>query len=122
MHIFSFEKLDVWKNAIDLAVDVYKSTGVFPKEELYVLTSQLRRASVSVSSNIAEGNSRETNTEKARFTTVSYSSLMEVLNQLIIANKLDYISDDELSKYRDKISLISNQLNNLKKYQINRKK
>jgi len=122
MHIFSFEKLDVWKNAIDLAVDVYKSTGQFPKEELYVLTSQLRRASVSVSSNIAEGNSRETNTEKARFTTVSYSSLMEVLNQLIIAKKLGYISDEELSKYREKISLISNQLNNLKKYQINRKK
>ncbi len=122
MHIFSFEKLDVWKNAIDLAVDVYKSTGEFPKEELYVLTSQLRRASVSVSSNIAEGNSRETNTEKARFTTVSYSSLMEVLNQLIIANKLGYISDDDLVTYREKISLISNQLNNLKKYQVNRKK
>jgi len=120
MYIFSFEKLEVWKNAVDLAVDIYQTTARFPKDEIYLLTSQLRRASVSVSSNISEGNSRETNKDKAHFTTMAYTSLMEVLNQLIISNKLNYITEEELIKYRDRISLIANQLNNLKKYQKNR--
>ena len=116
MRQFSFEKLEVWKNAINLTIDIYRLTNAFPKSEMYILTTQLRRASVSISSNIAEGNYRKTGKDKSHFITMAYSSLMEVLNQLIIAKELRYIEQDELENLRDKISLVANQLNKLKNY------
>jgi len=115
---FSFEKLDVWQNAIALSVDVYQLTKDFPDDEKFVLVSQMRRAALSISSNIAEGNGRETNNDQARFTTIAYGSLMELLNQLIFSYKLGYLSENQLDDLRDKINLISNQLNKLRKYQI----
>jgi len=117
---FSFEKLDVWQNSIDLTVAIYKLTDNFPASENYNLTSQIRRACVSVSSNIAEGNYRSSNKDRGYFLTVAYGSLMEVINQLIIANRLDYVSDEQLDNLRDKVSLIANQLSRLKKYQKNK--
>jgi len=116
MQQFSFEKLDVWKNAIKLSVDIYKLTENFPKSEFYVLSTQLRRASISISSNIAEGNYRNTIRDKSHFITMAYSSLMEVLNQLIISKELKYIEEEELDVFREHISLIANQLNKLKSY------
>ena len=118
---FSFEKLDVWQNSIDLTVAIYNLTDNFPARENYNLVSQIRRACVSVSSNIAEGNYRSSNKDRGHFLTMAYGSLMEVFNQLIIANRLNYVSDEQLDDLRNKISLIANQLSSLKKYQINKK-
>ncbi len=117
---FSFEKLDVWKNSINLTVTIYKLTDNFPTRENYNLISQIRRACVSVSSNIAEGNYRISNKDRGHFLTMAYSSLMEVINQLIIANRLNYVTDEKLNHLRNDIFLIANQINKLKEYQINR--
>jgi len=117
---FSFEKLEVWKNAINLSIDIYELTKKFPDHEKFGLISQMRRASVSVPSNIAEGSSRQTNRDQSWFTTIAFGSLLELLNQLIIAQKLNYINNKQLENMREKIHLISNQLNKLKKYQKNR--
>lgn len=86
---------------------------------MYELSSQLKRASLSVSSNIAEGSSRISGKDRAHFFVMAFSSLMEALNQLIIANDLDYLSDEELSALRVKISELSNKLNALRNSQLN---
>ncbi|HMC01589.1 MAG TPA: four helix bundle protein [Flavobacteriaceae bacterium] len=119
MRKYSFENLEVWKEAIELVKLVYKITNDFPSEEKFGLVSQLRRASVSIASNLAEGTSRKTNKDKAHFTTISFSSAMEVLNQLIISKELDFISEDNYSSIRDKIEKITNMLNALRNSQIN---
>ena len=118
MYIFSFEKLEVWKEALILVKDIYELTKNFPSEEKFGLKSQLRRASVSISSNLAEGTSRSTDNDKAHFTTISYSSTMEVLNQLIISKELGFIDEDGYSKIRLQIHKISNMLNALRKAQL----
>ena len=120
MYKYSFEKLDVWQNAIELSTFVYTITKVFPDEEKFVLISQMRRAAISVASNIAEGTSRRTLKDKNYFIMVAYTSLMELLNQFIIANKLNYISKEVLNESRDKIGLISNQLNKMSNYYKNK--
>lgn len=118
MRLFSFEKLDVWKLSITLTKSVYKLTKVFPDEEKFGLTSQIHRASVSIASNIAEGSSRITGKEQARYSEISFGSLLEVLNQLIIATELEYISETELNNLRPLIEEIANKLNSLRKYQL----
>ena len=118
MRLFSFEKLDVWKLSMTLTKSIYEITNTFPEEEKFGLTSQIRRACVSITSNIAEGNSRITGKEQARFTEISFGSLLEVLNQLIIATELEYISETELNNIRPSIEEIANKLNSLRKYQL----
>ena len=118
MYQFSFEKLQVWKESINLVKLIYGLTNDFPKSEKYGLISQLRRASVSISSNLAEGTSRSSNKDKAYFTTIAYSSSMEVLNQIIISNELNYISKNDTEEIRKEISKISNMLNALRKAQL----
>jgi four helix bundle protein len=120
MRLFSFEKLDVWKLSIKLTKLVYKLTKTFPDDEKFGLTSQIRRASVSIASNLAEGSSRISGKEQARFSEISYGSLHEVLNQLIIANELEYISDEELDNFRPLIEEIANKINSLRNYQLNK--
>ncbi len=120
MRLFSFEKLDVWKLSIRLTKLVYKLTKVFPDDEKFGLTSQIRRASVSIASNIAEGSSRISGKEQARFSEISYGSLHEVLNQLIIASELEYISEKELDNLRPLIEEIANKINSLRNYQLNK--
>ena len=116
---FSFEKLNVWEDSKELVKIIYKITNQFPEEEKFGLISQLRRASISVSSNLAEGSSRITNKDKAHFTTMSFSSLMEVLNQIIIAKELDLINEDDYIIIREYVGKISNKLNALRKSQLN---
>jgi len=79
--VFGFENLEVWRKAIALADFVYKMTITFPIDERFGLVSQMRRAAVSISANIAEGNSRWSHTEQARFYEIAYGSLMELDNQ-----------------------------------------
>ena len=121
MKLFSFEKLDVWQLSRELTVDVYKLTNLFPTEERYNLISQMRRSSISVGSNIAEGSGRTTGKDQARFSEIAYGSLMELLNQLITSNDLEYIEEDEYNNLRSKIEVVSYKLNNLRISQLKRK-
>jgi four helix bundle protein len=116
---FSFEKLEVWKNSVELTKLIYSVTNEFPENEKFGLISQLRRASISVASNLAEGTSRQTNKDKANFTTMAYSSLMEVLNQVILSTELKYINEEDYNRIRVEIEKISRMLNALRKSQLN---
>ncbi|MFC4749391.1 four helix bundle protein [Flavobacterium branchiicola] len=95
MYVFSFEKLEVWQNSRIFILEVYKLTSQFPSNESFGITSQIKRSSSSIVTNIAEGTSRNTNKDKAHFLTISYSSAMETLNHLIISKDLNYISENE---------------------------
>ena len=112
---YSFEKLDVWKKSKDFTVEVYKVTNGFPGEEKFGLTSQLRRATISINSNIAEGSSRTSPKDQARFYTIAYSSAIEVLNQLIISKELNFISVEIYDELRKDIEHITGMLNKLQK-------
>jgi four helix bundle protein len=93
--MFNFEKLDVWQKAIDFADLVYKLTRQFPDDERFGLTNQLRRAAVSISSNIAEGSSRSSKSDFARFVEIATGSVFEVVSQAFIAQRQSFLSDDE---------------------------
>lgn len=115
---FSFEKLEVWQLARILAREIYKHTSGFPKEEKYLLITQLRRAAISVASNLAEGSTRIKAKDKAHFTIVAFSSLMEVLNQLILAVDLGYLNNEALTSCRKHIQVLSVKMSNLKTSQL----
>ena len=89
------KKLDVWKKGIEFVVRVYGVTDSFPKNEIYGLISQLRRAAVSVPSNIAEGAARSSDKEMAQFLYIAMGSLAETETQLIISTKLAYLKEDK---------------------------
>ena len=82
-----FEQLQVWQSAVEFANQVYRVTTKFPNDERFGLTSQMRRASVSISSNIAEGSSRASRNDFARFVEIGYGSLMEVISESHIAKR-----------------------------------
>ena len=119
MYIFSFEKLKVWQDAIQLSKEVYKITSTFPNDEKFGLVSQMRRATNSIAANLAEGTSRNTNKDKAHFTTIAYSTTMEVLNHVILSKELEFITEENYLELREKIYKISNMLNALRKAQLN---
>ena len=102
MKIYSFEKLECWQHARRLAVWTYHSTKKFP-EEKFGLISQMRRAAISVASNIAEGTSRKSSKDQSHFSTVAYSSTIELLNDLIISNDLLFLPDNFYSEGRNLI-------------------
>ena len=114
MKIYSFEKLDVWQKARELNLLLYKMTKDFPKEEIYGITSQIRRAGISITCNIAEGTSRWSNKEKVRYLEIAFGSLMEVLNCLIIATDLEYINEEVQYTLRETVDIVGSKLNNLK--------
>jgi len=111
----SHKKLDVWKLSVKATADIYAITLLFPKHELYGLTSQLRRASVSIPSNIAEGAARKSAKERRRFYEIARSSLVEIDTQLEIAKKLDYVTDSDLNGVEDELEHIFAMLSNLMK-------
>ena len=94
----SYKDLIVWQKAMTLVELVYQVTRTFPREEIYGLTSQLRRAAVSIPSNIAEGQARQSTTEFKHFLSIARGSLAEVETQLLIANHLKYLTTDQLSQ------------------------
>ncbi len=92
------QKLDLWKKSIDLAVSIYRQTEAFPKEEKFGLTQQLRRAAVSVASNVAEGAARSSSNEFRKFLSYSQGSASEISTQLMIASRLNYLSQNDLDR------------------------
>ena len=113
------KELDVWKASIELVLDVYNLTKSFPKEEIYGLTSQLRRAATSVPSNIAEGAARSSDKEFIQFLYIALGSLAEVETQMIIAEKLRYI--DKLTEALNRIVAIKQMLLGLIRHLKNKK-
>lgn len=109
--------LDVWNLGIKLVEEVYKCTKDFPKEELYGLTSQIRRSAISIPSNIAEGYARSGNKELIQFLYIALGSLSELETQMIISTNLEYIHD---RKILDDIELVRRKLLNLIKYHKNK--
>ena len=122
MRLYSFEKLDVWKLSRKLTKNIYQISAGFPDYEKFGLTSQIRRASISVSSNIAEGSSRKSGIEQARYMEIAFGSLLEILNQLIAANDLEYITEEVINNQRPLIEEIGNKLNKLRETQLKRGK
>lgn len=120
--VYSFETLDVWKEARKLIIKIYKITGSFPAEERFGLVSQMRRAILSVGSNISEGSSRDSLRDQARYSEISFGSLMELLNDSIASFDLNFISEIQLMDVRLDIDRISTLLDGLRKSQINRHK
>ena len=91
--MFNFEKLDVWRKAIDFADLVYSSTRSFPAEERFGLTNQMRRAAVSISSNIAEGCSRTSKTDFARFLEIATGSVFEVVSEAFVGRRQKFLDE-----------------------------
>ncbi|EKT3957401.1 four helix bundle protein [Flavobacterium psychrophilum] len=120
MFTYSFEKLEVWVESKNFSKSIYLVTSKFPDNEKYGLISQLRRASISIFSNIAEGSARNSFKDKAHFTTMAFSSAVEVLNQLIICFEIEFISENEYFKLRGDLESITNKLNALRTYQVNK--
>ena len=112
--------LEIWKEGLNLVTKIYKITKDFPKEEIYGLTSQMRRAAVSYPSNIAEGAARNSLNEYIRFLYICQGSLSELGTQLIIANKLNYIS--EISENIESIEMFRRKTHNLIKHFNEKKK
>jgi len=98
MALRSYRELIAWQKGMDLAEAVYQATKGFPREEAYGLTSQLRRAAVSIPSNIAEGQGRRSTKDFIRFLGVAYGSVQEVETQIILATRLGYLQDDQRAK------------------------
>lgn len=111
----SFEELEVWKKSQDLAVEVYKVTKSFPQDELYSITSQIRRAVGSVSANIAEGFGRNSSKDKVHFMTIAYGSLLETKNFLYLSARLGYIDESDLEQLLDQVILCQKLLNSFKR-------
>jgi four helix bundle protein len=113
--MFNFEKLDVWQKAIDFADLVYRETKAFPSEERFGLTNQVRRAAVSISSNIAEGSSRSSKTDFARFTEIAAGSVFEAVSQAFIARRQSFFSEDQFRQIYSDAEELSRMLSGLRK-------
>jgi len=101
MKIYSFEKLECLKQARILAVWTYQNTKTIPAEEKFGLVSQMRRAAISIASNIAEGTSRTSKKDQSHFSTIAYSSTIELLNDFIISKDLMFLSDEQYKEGRE---------------------
>ena len=112
--MFAYRKLKVYQKALLWVVDVYRLCKFFPDEERFALTSQVRRAAVSVTSNIAEGMSRSSNKEVLHFLEISFGSLMEVQSQMEIAQLLNYITKEQIDELDEKTVEIAKMLSGLK--------
>lgn len=111
---FSFENLEVYEKARSLVSDIYRIQKDFPKEEIYGLGDQVRRAAVSITAHLAEGSGRQSIKEKVRFIEISYGSLMEVFCELQTACDLGYINNEQFNELRPKFTDIAKMLSGLR--------
>ena len=113
--MFNFQKLDVWRKAIDFADLIYNKNRAFPPDERFGLTNQLRRAAVSISSNIAEGSSRSSKSDFARFVEIATGSVFEVVSQAFIAQRQSFLSKDQFREIYIDAEELSRMLSGLRK-------
>ena len=118
MKTFSFEKLIAWQKARELALEIFKVTKHFPKDELFGMTSQMRRCSVSIASNLAEGSGRSSMKDKARFSEIAFGSALELLNQVILSFDFEYIEEKKYIEIREKITEVTLLIDGLHKSQL----
>ena len=118
--IYSFENLQVWADIRKMIKDVYKLTAAFPEIEKFGLVIQMRRAAISVSSNLAEGSSRTSPKDQANFYQIAYSSMLELLSQLIVSYDLNFVSESIYLTMRQDIEGITYKLNSLRSASLKR--
>jgi four helix bundle protein len=116
--MFNFEKLEVWRKSIEFADQVYRLTQTFPAEERFGLTNQMRRAAVSISSNIAEGSSRSSKSDYSRFVELAAGSLFEVVSQAHVAARQAYLGEEGFRSMHASAEELSRMLSGLKSYLI----
>ena len=113
MTIHSFKDLDAWKEGHKLVLMAYKETQKFPREEIFGITNQIRRAAVSITSNLAEGFSRQSYKDKVQFYCIALGSLTELQNQIIICKDIGYISPELYSKFEEQSTIEHRIINGL---------
>jgi len=109
-----FRKYDIWTDGIDFSIEIYDLTDIFPNDERFGLTSQMRRAAVSIPSNIAEGASRKSNLEFSRFIEIALGSSFELETQLTISKKRKYITGETLALLLTPLQSLQRRLNALR--------
>jgi four helix bundle protein len=112
-HTYSFEKMAVWQAARQAIKQIYLKTKNYPKEELFGITSQIRRAGISINCNLAEGSGRTTPKGQSYFYEIAYGSALEVINLLILSNDLEFLSDEDYESLRTEMEKITWQINKL---------
>lgn len=113
--LLGFEKLEVYAVARKYVQLIYKACNYFPTEERFALSSQIKRAAISITSNIAEGNARISKRERAHFCEIAYGSLLETFSQLQNAQDLGYITEEQVEKTRPYVIELANKLTALRK-------
>ena len=119
--VHSFKDLNAYKEAKELVKDIYGVVQMLPQEERYALADQLRRAVISVPSNIVEGMNRISDKEKSHFLEIAYASLMEVYCQVDIATDLGYIENSRYEELEQSINGVDRLISGLRKYTLNSK-
>lgn len=109
----NFKELKIWKDSIDMAVDTYKMTKLFPDTEKFGLISQMNRCSISISSNIAEGSGRNNQKEFKQFLGIALGSACELESQMIVSQRLEFISEGILKQQSEKLTHLQNMINKL---------
>ena len=112
---FSFEKLNAYASARELVKEIYELQRQFPKEEVYALGSQVRRAAVSITANIAEGCGRSSNKEKVHFIEIAFGSMTEVFSELLTAQDLGYLTEEAINNIRPHFSKLAKIISGLRK-------
>ena len=107
---FRFEKLEVWQSARTLAKQIYSLSDSFPQREQFGLTSQMRRAAISIGANIAEGSGKNSDREFARFHEQAYGSTMETASLIVLAVDLDYLQQSNANEVLETLQMLSNQI------------
>src|SRR5580704_4221648 len=113
MTIQSYKDLEVWQKSVDMVIMIYALTKSFPKEELYTLTSQIRRAAISIPSNIAEGRAKRTTREYMRYVNIACGSAAELETHIMISEKLGYLSELAAKPILSETTTIACMLNKL---------
>ncbi|MBK8428420.1 MAG: four helix bundle protein [Lewinellaceae bacterium] len=112
-YTYAFEKMAVWQNAKNTVKSIYVKTKSFPKEEAFGMTSQIRRAGVSICCNLAEGSARISPVDQNRFYEIAFGSAIEVINLLIISKEMELISDTDYVNLRSELEKITYQINQM---------
>ena len=113
---YSFEKLDVWQESRKLVKIVYELISKFPDVERFGLCNQIRRAVISIPSNIAEGSGKKSSKEQVHFLEIAYGSLMEVYCQIILSKDLEFLSEEQFRIVKQQIDIVAKLLSGLKNY------